>query len=174
MIKMKTDNTIFCVCDQQKLTHFDECSPYDTIVGWSEEYDIAIIFLNDLLSKHKDYGIKMTTYKKLKKNTTLPYEELELVFNGKSYIPKRYLRDWFDYPDNMKESYDESLSLLNFLVTEREMGKKDQKTLLKAIDLLKELREEYIESQVGFDLDCMEQNHQLTEEWKSIIYNTNV
>ena len=50
---------------------------------------------------------------------------------------------------------------------------KEEKAIEKAIDIVKDFREEYLDSQLtGCDLDSLEENHQLTEEWREIIQNT--
>ena len=73
----------------------------------------------------------------------------------------------------MKELYDGTLTLLNYLVAEEELTKKEEKAIEKAIDIVKDFREEYLDSQLtGCDLDSLEENHQLTEEWREIIQNT--
>ena len=105
--------------------------------------------------------------------TSGPGRVLELVFDGTSYIPKKYLNDYFAAPNKMKELYDGTLTLLNYLVSEEELTKKEEKAIEKAIDIVKDFREEYLDSQLtGCDLDSLEENHQLTEEWREIIQNT--
>lgn len=170
---MGKDVTVCCICDQKKLSRYDEWEPYDTIVGWSEDYEASMMFLHDLTVKSAAYVMKISSLKDLKKKSHLVIDELELVFDGTSYIPKKYLNDYFAAPNKMKELYDGTLTLLNYLVEEEELTKKEEKAIEKAIDIVKDFREEYLDSQLtGCDLDSLEENHQLTEEWREIIQNT--
>ena len=172
-VSMGKDVTVCCICDQKKLSQYEEWDPYDTIVGWSEDYEVSMMFLHDLTVKSDIYVMKISSLKDLKKKSHLVIDELELVFDGTSYIPRKYLNDYFAAPNKMKELYDGTLTLLNYLVAEEELTKKEEKAIEKAIDIVKDFREEYLDSQLtGCDLDSLEENHQLTEEWRAIIQNT--
>ena len=169
---MGKDVTVCCICNQKKLSRYDEWEPYDTVVGWSEDYEAAMSFLHDLTVKSALFVMKISSLKDLRKKSHLVVDELELVFDGTSYIPKKYLKDYFALPDKMKELYDGTLTLLNYLVAEEDLTKKEEKAVEKVIEIVKEYREDYLDSQLGCDLDTLEQNHQLTEEWRAIIQDT--
>ena len=47
---MGKDVTVCCICDQKKLSRYDEWEPYDTIIGWSEDYEASMMFLHDWFS----------------------------------------------------------------------------------------------------------------------------
>lgn len=156
-MKHKNDD-IFCILHRELLKKH-KGSVYDAIIAWNYEYDA----ISDYLQNYNNDELVLATasYKKMRKKMT-DFEEYELVYIKGSWIQRKYSSQYWSIIQEEQDVFNAAIGLCDMILSNDDCNREETKTLKRAMEIFREYRDAYQE----VDLDTLERQQELTDEWK--------